>query len=245
MAQQEEWLSLGCYLQSLRIKKGFGLHDVCSKTHISRQNLIYIETDDYKHLPAQVHVKGFLKSYADLLNISSERVLQRYAEELIVWQYSDKAHGLDKRLKFWLRFLGAISLLIVIVVAILYTTKGLNGDSQVLPETVTGGNASQFKLPEPIKNMESNEMIFSMDASIDSDNLKLKIVTFESTQLKVIIDGQIPQIYQLKPEDRLDLEAKVYFNILLDNASGVDVYFNEEPIRLSGKPGQNVTIQLP
>lgn len=245
MAQQEERLSLGHYLQSLRVKKGLGLDDVCRNTHISRQNLIYIETDDHGRLPAQVHVKGFLKAYAELLDINPERLVQRYTEELMARKYSSGPYGLSNRFGFWVRFLFAIGLLFAVIGVTFYSAALWDRDSQELPALIDGLSDSRLNPSATIGSMNTDDALIPADESTDAGRLKLTVIALDTVQLKVIIDGQMPEAFRLNPDDRLDLEAGSDFNILLDNAAGVEVYFNEKPISLSGKSGQNVAIKLP
>ncbi len=247
MAEQQERSSLGSYLKSLRVKRGLGLDDVSYRTNISRQNLIRLEADDYVNLPAPVHTKGFLKAYSELLGLPSERVLQYYTEEIMAEGRAAKAQGAGGRFGFWPRFILALSILALVVSLTLYgavfwekkaqsqISLAKTADKEASRRSVDGGAPSERLDPGALPGVESS-----------GTNLhSLKITAVEPTQLKVIIDGQAPQIYQLKPDDQLELEAGSNFNLLLNNAEGVELLFDEKPIRLSGKAGQNVTIQLP
>lgn len=245
MAQQEERLSLGQYLQTLRVKKGLEFDEVCRKTHVSKQNLVYIETDDFDRLPAQVHVKGFLKAYAELLGLNPDRVLARYSEELMSRKRSKGGYGLSRRFDFWVRFLLAISALSAVIVLTLYSAVRLDRSSGPILSQVGRASEPQSQIPDTNGSIPTDATMAVPGETSTSETLKLTVIATEPTQFKVIVDGQIPKIYQLGPEDRLDLEAISNFNILTDNASGVALYFNEKPVMLSGKPGQNVTLQLP
>ncbi|KAF5429743.1 protein of unknown function (DUF4115), partial [Candidatus Methanophagaceae archaeon] len=75
--------------------------------------------------------------------------------------------------------------------------------------------------------------------------LLLSIIAIETTWIKVIIDGQKPKEYSLKPGDRRELEASSGFNLLVGNATGVQLLLNDKPIEILGKRGQIVNIQIP
>jgi cytoskeleton protein RodZ len=248
MAERPERLPLGRYLQSLRVKKGLGLDDLSRRTHISRQNLISIEVDDFANLPAPVHVKGFLRAYAEVLGLDPDRVLQYYTEEMMTWQESGGIYGSPGRYGFWPRFIFAICLLMGVISLTFYSAMFWDQDPKKQPIMMikTAGQDSGHKAAGKVETVDNGTAeISGAISAIVNQRHQLEIITIEPTQLKIIIDGQPPKTYQLKPKDRLDLEADSFFNLLLDNAKGVELYFNNKPIILSGKPGQNVTIHLP
>jgi cytoskeletal protein RodZ len=250
MAEQLKRLSLGRSLQSLRVKKGLDLDEISQKTHISKQNLISIEEDNFTRLPAPVHVKGFLKVYAELLELDPDRVLQYYAEDLMVWQESGGALGSSGRVGLWPRFIFAVFLLAAVIFLTFYSATFWDHNIYKQPVMITkmdSLDADQKKMGT-ISEKETKDTKDAVGAEVEPSNVdrhKIEVITIEPTQFKVIIDGQFPKTYQLTPEDRLELEALSYFNLLLDNAKGVKLYFNEKPIILSGRSGQNVTVQLP
>jgi len=250
MAEQLERLSLGQYLQSLRVKKGLGLDEISQRTCISKQNLISIEEDNFACLPASVHVKGFLRAYAEILELNPDRVLQHYAEDLMAWQGSGGVYGSSGPFGFWPRFIFAICLLVAVISLTFYSATFWDHNPQKQPVIITKMESqdADHKKTAATNERETEDTKEAVITEVESPNVnkhKIEVITIESTQFKVIIDGQPPKTYQLNPKDRLELEALSYFNLLLDNARGVKLYFNEKPITLSGKSGQNVTIQLP
>jgi cytoskeleton protein RodZ len=248
MDERPERLPLGRYLQSLRVKKGLGLDDLSHRTHISKQNLVSIEIDDFANLPAPVHVKGFLRAYAEVLGLNPDRVLQYYTEEMMTWQESGGIYGAPGRYGFWPRFIFAICLLVGVISLTLYSATFWDQDPKKQPIMMTKTAEQNAAAKEAVKVETADNGAADISGAVSSvvnQQHRLEIIAIEATQLKVIIDGQPPKTYQLKPKDRLNLEAKSFFSLLLDNAKGVELYFNSKPIILSGKPGQNVTIQLP
>ena len=248
MDERPERLPLGRYLQSLRVKKGLGLDDLSRMTHISRQNLISIEVDDFVNLPAPVHVKGFLRAYAEVLGLNPDRVLQYYTEEMMTWQESGGIYGVPGRYGFWPRFIFAICLLVGVISLTLYSATFWDQDPKKQPIMMTKTAGQEAGRGEAVAGKTADNGSADISDTISpliSQQHSLEINTIEPTHLKVIIDGQPPETYQLKPKDRLELKAESFFNLLLDNAEGVELYFDKKPIILSGKSGQNVTIQLP
>jgi cytoskeleton protein RodZ len=77
------------------------------------------------------------------------------------------------------------------------------------------------------------------------DVLQLEMAAVEPTWIKAIADGQAPHVFTLKPDERVTLEAKDQFNLLIGNAGGIRLFLNGKEIYVPGKSGQVVTLQLP
>jgi cytoskeletal protein RodZ len=75
--------------------------------------------------------------------------------------------------------------------------------------------------------------------------LQLRVSAMEDTWMKVIRDQEKPEEYFLKSGDRLELEAQSVYSLLIGNAGGIELELNGERVRLPGKSGQVVTLQLP
>lgn len=52
--------------------------DVAQILHLSAKQIIALEQDDYKNLPGPTYIRGYLRSYAQLLGLSAEKVLESY-----------------------------------------------------------------------------------------------------------------------------------------------------------------------
>lgn len=64
-------MTVGSYLQTIRKEKNLSLQDVSFALKISPKILAAIEENNPAEMPAKAFVKGFVKSYAKLLKISS------------------------------------------------------------------------------------------------------------------------------------------------------------------------------
>src|SRR3989344_2061181 len=52
--------------------------DVAQILHLSPKQIVALEKDDYKTLPGPTYVRGYLRSYAQLLGLSPEKVVEAY-----------------------------------------------------------------------------------------------------------------------------------------------------------------------
>ncbi len=77
-----ETLTLGEKLKKIRKKSGVSLAEIAVQTKIKKDYLRKIESGNYKDLPFDVYVKGFLRSYAKYLNLDSEKVIEQFNKEI-------------------------------------------------------------------------------------------------------------------------------------------------------------------
>ncbi len=72
--------TLGRYLHDAREARGIDLRDAAQQTRISSQYLRALEEENFKKLPGDVFVRGFLKNYARFLRLDEAEVMRQYAE---------------------------------------------------------------------------------------------------------------------------------------------------------------------
>lgn len=74
-------LTLGEKLRKLRMDSRMTLHDISRATRIQAKYLEFLEMGVYEKLPADVYVRGFLRSYARYLNVDEEALVKLYERE--------------------------------------------------------------------------------------------------------------------------------------------------------------------
>jgi cytoskeletal protein RodZ len=74
-------LTLGEQLKKLRAEGRVSLHEVSRETKIPVKYLAMIEEGDYKNLPPDVYVKGFLRSYAEFLGVDCRKLIELYLRD--------------------------------------------------------------------------------------------------------------------------------------------------------------------
>ncbi len=74
-------LTLGEKLKKIRGEKRISLNEVSRTTKIRLEYLEYLEAGNYQKLPADVYVRGFLKSYADFLLLDERILIKLYEKE--------------------------------------------------------------------------------------------------------------------------------------------------------------------
>src|SRR3989338_5851928 len=70
--------SLGEYLKKERELRGVTIEGIASITRISSRFIHALENDDFKNLPSEVFVKGFLRAYTKCVGIDPNEVISIY-----------------------------------------------------------------------------------------------------------------------------------------------------------------------
>jgi cytoskeleton protein RodZ len=69
----------GRMLQKARQDLRLAPEDVAQILHLSSRQVVALEQDDYKSLPGPTYVRGYLRSYAQLLGLAPEKILESYS----------------------------------------------------------------------------------------------------------------------------------------------------------------------
>lgn len=86
-------LTLGEKLQKIRSDKRISLNEISRATKIQVSYLEYLEEGNYDKLPADVYVKGFLRSYADFFGVDEKIFLRLYKREKEIKNNLEKNSG--------------------------------------------------------------------------------------------------------------------------------------------------------
>ncbi len=99
--------------------------------------------------------------------------------------------------------------------------------------------------PKPMGTTQVPAETATPESSSSRLQQQINIQAVDDTWLKVIVDGLKTNEYSLAPGDRLELKAEKGFNLLIGNATGIQLSYNGKPVAVPGKSGQVVTLQLP
>ncbi len=68
----------GRLLRQARLDLRLAPEDVAQILHLSSKQIIALEMDDYQTLPGPTYIRGYLRSYAQLLGLAPEKVVEAY-----------------------------------------------------------------------------------------------------------------------------------------------------------------------
>jgi cytoskeleton protein RodZ len=94
-AKTDDWIfssgiSLGELLKKERGIKGLSYTQISQKTRVRSRFLEAIENEEWDLLPAPTLVKGFIRSYARVLDLDEERIVELYGEEVRTNNFPEK-----------------------------------------------------------------------------------------------------------------------------------------------------------
>jgi len=246
IAANERPLSFGRYLKNVRLEKGIGLKQVSFDTRIGIDNLLAIEREDHDRLPAEVFVKGFIRSYAKAVGADADEAVRLYLSSRRLFQETARADAdlIKSDINFWPRLLLSLTVLFCIMILSIFIMAFIQ-EHDVKNESVEPDVVAKTEPAVKISRTERTSPPVPPPPAAAPEKLLLKIATVEKTWLKVIIDDQKPREYSLNPGDRLELEALSEFNLLIGNAAGVYLNVNGRDFPVAGNKGQVVTIKIP
>lgn len=245
MDDDKESLSFGRYLQAIRLEKKISLEQVAAQTRVGLGNLLLVEQEDHERLPAEVFVKGFLRSYAAAVGADGDEAVRRYESRLNVVQKIAESETIEsksqtrpgRKLIIALGLLLCIIAASVVVITFLRRTPDLEAPAPATPMAASdnpaaAGSPGGVSLPaKPAEKIPEKWL--------------LQITARENTWIKVIIDEQESTEYNLNAGDELELEATSNYNLLIGDAGGIEITLNGKPVAIPGESGQVVTIHLP
>lgn len=134
----------------------------------------------------------------------------------------------------------------VLVVAIVVFYFALFYESS--PEIITDQqeqNVSESSERFEVKQADQKTVQDSITlAPVVSDSLRLSVQSSEQVWIKVLSDGRIVRQGIVQKNTTMNFKAKKQFGISIGNAGAVKLFFNEQPVKNVGKPGEirNITI---
>ncbi|MCE5208181.1 MAG: DUF4115 domain-containing protein [Chloroflexi bacterium] len=82
--------SIGEILKNQRLDRKLSLDDAAGSTHIRYKYLEALENNDFDLLPSAVQGRGFLRSYAEFLDLDPEPLLNGWEQKVIVSKITDQ-----------------------------------------------------------------------------------------------------------------------------------------------------------
>ena len=72
--------SVGAMLREARGKNGLSVLEVAERLFLTEHYVHALEAGEYDKLPSEVYVRGYIKSYAQLLRLDAEQVMNAYRQ---------------------------------------------------------------------------------------------------------------------------------------------------------------------
>ncbi len=250
--------SFGAFLKREREAKKVSLEEICQATKIRRAILEAIEGDKLEVLPPEVFVRGFIEAYAKYIGLDPEEVIYKYKE----W----KNGSLTKGGSFYERkreaskkyvFIGIILLMAMMVLFISHlkqapmdrTGEATLQRSQDLQQDVSSPNNLSSSSPAPSQRGQIlppslNDGAQQKKRPSPTQQHLIVLEAIERTWVEIKEGSSPPFDITLYPGDRYTRRAPS-FELLIGNAGGIKVTFDDRQLGPLGEVGQVVRLTLP
>lgn len=173
--------SVGHLLRKARVMKGMSIEDVSRQLRLSVQQIEAIEKENYERLPGRTFLRGFIRNYANLVQLDPIPLLQLLPESTPVISTYERTPFKNKQISFSSNRENAGNNRIIIIIVSVFIIAGayflFAKDMWIkTPETssvsavakVESGTASveiQLPLSETVKNAVSSQASQQSEAS--------------------------------------------------------------------------------
>lgn len=245
---QSEFQRIGSILREKREAKGLSIIDISDMLCIRKSLVQALEEGNTVLLPHEVYIRGYLKKYAHVLDISEETLgLEPRVEEQAVQvepvSTKPAIHGprhIAKRAM-------VIPLIFVLIIAFfvlnqIYKERSATrpGQDQSSQSNSVSTKQASVNVRQPSGANAAAQQGSGEQAQVLSgqDVKKLMITCNDRTWVSVVIDDNEKKEFMLNPEEMIVLNAKDKFDLLIGNAGGVKLNLNGKEVEFTGKSGE-------
>lgn len=82
MTTNNQYPTVGSVLKKAREGLGYDIHEIAEYLKIRSAYLVALENDDFKSIPGKVYVIGFLRTYAQFMNLDPDELIRSYKLEV-------------------------------------------------------------------------------------------------------------------------------------------------------------------
>lgn len=231
--------SLGKYLKKERETKKISLREISKSIKVREQFLKAVEEDRYDLLPSPTYVKGFLAAYAKSIGLDPNEVILRYENVLKEESISYPEVPPEKKILWNKRHPWAIGGVIVVGFVVIYFLFYQPSPPSVKPTKPTPPKTDMKETPRATSTAPVVEKP-SVPEVKPAISLQLKAV--ERTWLTVQVDDQSVQDITLQPGEGISYRGMERIQMVVGNAGGLDITFNEKELERFGKSGEVYTL---
>lgn len=248
---------VGDILRSEREKKGLTVKDIESATSIRALYIQAIEDGEFKVIPGEVYLKGFIRNYANYLGLNGQEMVDLYRQSQTPASVtpetavevkaastvpSPSADGEPTKTRSSYTWV-VIPLVAVCLLGAVWWFIGGEGkpESQPLPDTPKQSQSSPAKpAPQPAPAAPVTPVTPAAPAP-QTAPVMVTAQFSDECWLTVIADGK--EIFEGIPKagESLSWQAQKTLIVKLGNAGGVDWVYNGQSVGKLGKKGEVVT----
>jgi len=226
--------SLGKYLKRERENRKLSLREVSKQIKVREPFLRAFEEDRRDLLPSVTYVKGFLSAYAKYLGLDSNEIILRY-EAVSKSEPIIRPKVLPRKRMLWHpKYLWTIGGVIIVGFIALYLLLSPSQPPVAPPAPEPEAKATIAQPPPP--------PVSEKPSALAEKGISLDIKAVERTWVAIQIDGQPVREATFQPGESFTYRAAKRIELVLGNAGGLDMTFNERRLEKIGKSGEVVTV---
>lgn len=262
--------SAGGMLAAARDSAGLSVEEVATKLRLSVRQVQALEADDASGLPDAMYVRGFIRNYAKLLGLDAETLLAAYrvsapdAESHAISLHSENIPIVSYEKKTWLPYALASAIVgLALGGWMIYMEFAVENRHPVVAEKTVAEKPITEKTvtpvavaPQPVAPMLSmppqvplatppaQEMKPTEPVAIPVQTLSAArlAMTFTEQSWVSVADRDGKEIFNKSQPagSQATIEGVPPFNIVIGNATGVQLSFNDKPVDLAPHAKANV-----
>jgi len=249
-------------LRAAREARGLSLDDISAVTRIRRQVLQDLEAGKTAGIPA-TYVRAFIRSYASEVGLDAEEILREYdsrtqelaeegrarRESRTAPQRTAPSPGSPSRVSAPLLITGVLILAFIVSLSFLYEADKEKEVSEIpFSEVVKQQESRSSQRRDSLASPEVAGFRSGWRDSAESPPLVLRVMTFDTVWLRIVIDDNPPKEYTAPPRWSGQWKAGDHFAISVGNVSAVSFTLNNMFLTLPvkhGKPLLNYHVERP
>lgn len=226
--------SVGTMLREARERLGLSVADIANQTKLAPRQIEALEAEDFRHLPEMSFVRGFVRSYARILQLDAQPLLaslpQTDAGMVQVVPNSVEvpfptAHSPQRQNLIWLGAALVLSVLLVAFAVWHFTTPPAK------PET------AQVETPVPLPATTQ-----AISATLDTETVAAETVQ----AAKTMIPRAVPQSQSAKPTSQPDISQQTaMLHLTFDKDSWTEIRDKDDKVLSSqiNPPGSELRLK--
>jgi len=228
---------IGKFLKEKREEKGLSIVNVSKVLLLRKSAIEAIENGNWDNLPHQVYVKGYIREYANFLDISNQLApfLVDVVEPPITENIPVPQENTTPRRRIPKRVFIYSSIIFILISVFIYEqTQKI----QIIPQNYDNTEQVSTK-PNPADVKTDKKPAPELP-----EVKRLMVTCHERSWVSIVIDGAEKKEFMLSPHEIIMLNAKEGFDLLIGNAGGVKLFLNGKDTGFTGKNGEVKRIKL-
>ncbi len=242
--------SFGNYLKREREYRHITLDEVSKATKIQKYYLDAIERDEYKLLPGEAYLKGFVRSYAKYIGIEPDDAILRL-EAFLKQNEAKKTpvpvkKNIIKKSKGIYIVIAIVGVLIITLIGIIKRDREIEIKKERRSTGLVQNKGQTHAMPSETYAIQPGTETNTVDLGQQKkEPLRLNIKAREKTWIMVRRDNEKPFDVILWEGNVANWYAEERISLRIGNAQGVEIIYNGVPLRNLGEKGEVVSIVLP